>query len=198
MPKLPLSHLIYGRHDADTTCWYVLGAVLMLCFFMTCLLYYQKFCYCFMKKDHVGFLDLQSSNESTESDTLSEIDRIECCSMVLLFNRRLNTRKLVFIDGEKTTYSSMDETTTTPQLQELFFNNTCVICLEDFKAKSKVIRLPCMHAYHKSCIRQWIVDKKDSKCPLCLCHIHAETVTVGATPVDQSPFQYTGEIFYSV
>lgn len=195
MHKGHSADLIHGSDESDATCWYVLGAVLMLSFLMTCLLYYQKFCYCFMKKERLGFIDLQVSGNHAGEGNMNDIQRIECCSFVILLNRRFNPCKLVFIkDGEKTIYNSMDDS---PSLHRMTFNNTCVICLEEFTSNSKLIRLTCLHGYHKMCIRQWIVDKKDSKCPLCLSAIHSETITVGGSSIDDSPL-YAGDVIYPV
>ena len=41
----------------------------------------------------------------------------------------------------------------------------CVICLEDFKNHDKAIILPCIHLFHKNCIKNWL--KKNNTCPIC-------------------------------
>ena len=41
----------------------------------------------------------------------------------------------------------------------------CVICLEDFKNSEKAIILPCIHLFHKNCIKSWL--KKNNSCPIC-------------------------------
>ena len=41
----------------------------------------------------------------------------------------------------------------------------CVICLEEFKNKDKAIILPCIHLFHKNCIKNWL--KKQNSCPIC-------------------------------
>ena len=41
----------------------------------------------------------------------------------------------------------------------------CVICLEDFKNGDKAINLPCIHLFHKDCIKSWL--KKNNCCPIC-------------------------------
>jgi hypothetical protein len=35
-------------------------------------------------------------------------------------------------------------------------HHKCPICMEDFKAGDVVKRLPCLHAYHQSCIDEWL------------------------------------------
>lgn len=42
---------------------------------------------------------------------------------------------------------------------------TCSVCLSDYTQSSKLIRLPCSHAYHQECIVAWL--KGHSTCPIC-------------------------------
>lgn len=51
----------------------------------------------------------------------------------------------------------------------------CVICIESFNKKQKLIQLNCKHAFHSKCILQWTRTKKN--CPLCQKKI--DTVTFG-------------------
>ena len=44
-------------------------------------------------------------------------------------------------------------------------NKNCVICLEDFKDKERIICLPCIHVFHSECIKSWLT--KDNCCPTC-------------------------------
>ena len=41
----------------------------------------------------------------------------------------------------------------------------CVICLEDFKNGDKATILPCIHLFHKNCIKSWL--KTQNCCPIC-------------------------------
>ena len=41
----------------------------------------------------------------------------------------------------------------------------CVICLEDFKNGDKATILPCIHLFHKNCIKSWL--KAQNCCPIC-------------------------------
>jgi len=50
-------------------------------------------------------------------------------------------------------------------------NDSCPICLADFKEKTRIKLLPCDHGFHPECIEPWIRQHKDS-CPMC-----RETVT---------------------
>jgi hypothetical protein len=42
---------------------------------------------------------------------------------------------------------------------------TCTICLCEFEQDDNVIKLPCMHTFHPSCVNQWL--KNNCTCPNC-------------------------------
>ena len=44
-------------------------------------------------------------------------------------------------------------------------NKSCVICLEEFVSKEKVVALPCIHFFHSGCINNWL--KESNLCPVC-------------------------------
>jgi len=44
-------------------------------------------------------------------------------------------------------------------------NESCVVCLDDFKLNTTVKLLNCRHAYHPRCIDIWLMQS--DKCPLC-------------------------------
>ena len=44
-------------------------------------------------------------------------------------------------------------------------DNTCSICMSEFEDGETIRRLPCFHAYHSSCIDQWL--KQKAQCPVC-------------------------------
>ncbi|PRQ19588.1 putative transcription factor C2H2 family [Rosa chinensis] len=45
-------------------------------------------------------------------------------------------------------------------------SDKCTLCMEDFDGTSTLIRTPCSHAFHKSCVVRWLVMDKNT-CPLC-------------------------------
>jgi len=45
-------------------------------------------------------------------------------------------------------------------------NDSCPICLADFKEKTRIKLLPCDHGFHPECIEPWIRQHNDS-CPMC-------------------------------
>ena len=43
-----------------------------------------------------------------------------------------------------------------------------MICLEEFNAESLVVKLPCGHLFHSTCLKKWFLNtKKELKCPNC-------------------------------
>jgi Ring finger domain len=42
----------------------------------------------------------------------------------------------------------------------------CAVCFEPIKLRSQVIRLPCSHLFHPSCIRPWLLQHSHT-CPTC-------------------------------
>jgi len=45
-------------------------------------------------------------------------------------------------------------------------NESCAICLDDFKVDEELRLLPCKHAFHKSCVDPWLA-KSSELCPMC-------------------------------
>lgn len=43
--------------------------------------------------------------------------------------------------------------------------SSCSICLSDFQPQDLMLRLPCSHFYHKSCVSMWF--SQHNTCPLC-------------------------------
>jgi len=43
--------------------------------------------------------------------------------------------------------------------------DNCVICLNDFQEKEKVMKLGCDHIFHVDCMKDWLENNKE--CPLC-------------------------------
>ena len=45
------------------------------------------------------------------------------------------------------------------------FSETCAVCIETYRVADVVRILPCKHQFHKSCIDQWLLEKRT--CPMC-------------------------------
>ena len=50
----------------------------------------------------------------------------------------------------------------------------CVICLEEFMKDEYLTCLPCIHAFHSKCIKEWL--KRSKECPICKFKITNETL----------------------
>nr|CAB3265651.1 RING finger protein 24 [Phallusia mammillata] len=48
-------------------------------------------------------------------------------------------------------------------------NETCPVCLEDFKNKDVLAICACHHVFHKKCLSKWL-DLRPT-CPMCMSHI---------------------------
>ena len=45
------------------------------------------------------------------------------------------------------------------------FHETCAVCIEAYRVSDVVRILPCKHQFHKTCIDQWLLEKRT--CPMC-------------------------------
>mmetsp|Transcript_43396 Transcript_43396/g.68720 ORF Transcript_43396/g.68720 Transcript_43396/m.68720 type:complete len:237 (-) Transcript_43396:26-736(-) len=57
----------------------------------------------------------------------------------------------------------------------------CIICLEEYEPDTRVVRLPCKHAFHPVCAARWFCQGK-RRCPLCNRCVH-NVPTVGVQAV---------------
>lgn len=62
----------------------------------------------------------------------------------------------------KPLYTVIKEKKKDPALK---LDEPCTICLENFKEKDECIILKCKHTFHKSCVRNWLLQR--NSCPLC-------------------------------
>lgn len=163
--------------------------------------YHKIFCTCICKQRNGGFFidSIEESDGGTEEDeeVKKKLKQFECCCCICLINKKLDVTKYVYVrEGHKSVYNSMTESTCSNVNSVLTINEECSICLEEFTADSRVVTLTCGHGYHKKCIREWIVDKNDSKCPLCARKIASETVTLGTFSVESHVRMLPRNVFY--
>lgn len=70
----------------------------------------------------------------------------------------------------------------------------CAICIDDMRPGQLAVTLPCGHAFHCSCILQWLV-RGSASCPLCKRSVCCEGIGPSASPfpplvpASQLPFQ---------
>lgn len=50
-------------------------------------------------------------------------------------------------------------------------SNSCCICICDYEAGEKIVKLPCKHEFHEPCIAEWLREHVD--CPLCKADVYA-------------------------
>ena len=51
------------------------------------------------------------------------------------------------------------------QSLDIFEQQVCMICLEQFTEQENITKMSCNHLYHTSCIRIWV--KQKLCCPIC-------------------------------
>uniref|UniRef100_A0A1I8BCP0 RING-type domain-containing protein n=1 Tax=Meloidogyne hapla TaxID=6305 RepID=A0A1I8BCP0_MELHA len=66
---------------------------------------------------------------------------------------------------------------------------TCAICLEDFKEPDKLRILPCKHAYHCKCIDPWLT-KNRRVCPVCKRRVGPRNVDSSDSDTDSEVLKY--------
>ena len=49
-------------------------------------------------------------------------------------------------------------------------DDSCVICMDEYKEGDKLYVLPCNHEYHRDCVKDWLVKQRN--CPLCRKEVH--------------------------
>jgi hypothetical protein len=52
-------------------------------------------------------------------------------------------------------------------IHELFQNDSCSICLEEYDSNKIAIVMKCDHMFHKKCIEKWINEYNGINCPIC-------------------------------
>uniref|UniRef100_A0A8C7KZA7 RING finger protein 122 n=1 Tax=Oncorhynchus kisutch TaxID=8019 RepID=A0A8C7KZA7_ONCKI len=65
---------------------------------------------------------------------------------------------------------------------------TCAVCLEEFKSRDELGVCPCSHAFHKKCLLKWLEIR--SVCPMCnkpICRLQPDPTQGAERP--QSPME---------
>uniref|UniRef100_A0A3B3R488 RING finger protein 122 n=1 Tax=Paramormyrops kingsleyae TaxID=1676925 RepID=A0A3B3R488_9TELE len=62
---------------------------------------------------------------------------------------------------------------------------TCAVCLEEFRSRDELGVCPCTHAFHKKCLVKWLEIR--SVCPMCnkpICRLQADAPQGAEGPQD--------------
>ena len=53
------------------------------------------------------------------------------------------------------------------RLSNVKVRTSCSICLDDYQRGDTIMTLNCLHYFHESCIREWILKSRGLVCPVC-------------------------------
>lgn len=65
-----------------------------------------------------------------------------------------------------TTQAAIDEAIPVIDWTEQLKDESCLVCLDDFKLKQPVRVLKCHHVFHRECVDRWLCESHNS-CPVC-------------------------------
>ena len=51
------------------------------------------------------------------------------------------------------------------KIDKSVYQDSCVICINDFKRNETILKLHCNHIFHENCIEEWLQIKME--CPIC-------------------------------
>uniref|UniRef100_A0A3Q3F0R0 Zgc:175214 n=1 Tax=Labrus bergylta TaxID=56723 RepID=A0A3Q3F0R0_9LABR len=66
-----------------------------------------------------------------------------------------------------------------------FLQQTCAVCLEEFRTRDELGVCPCSHAFHKKCLLKWLEIR--SVCPMCnkpILRLHTDNPQGAEGPMD--------------
>ena len=82
---------------------------------------------------------------------------IVCVIIPVMIYRYTRKRKSTQLALEKTEFRELQQKN----------DDDCAICMEEVTVGDTEGKLPCQHAFHKQCIKQWITTKYNPNCPEC-------------------------------
>lgn len=80
-----------------------------------------------------------------------------------LFKRRVSSLFKRDTDPVSETFRALPEIKVTEDMKP---TEGCPICLDNYNYHQRIKILPCLHYYHKHCIREWLCERENS-CPMC-------------------------------
>jgi hypothetical protein len=69
------------------------------------------------------------------------------------------------VDIESLVVEKKDDMQPVPTQEVSETETTCIICISDYEQGDDLLKLPCSHSYHRTCITQWF--QLHDNCPLC-------------------------------
>ena len=109
-----------------------------------------------------------NGNKEAHDTAASGGDEMESESYLILPRCHVGCHRL-----SKSSSSSSEEEKQRQQEQNFVVSNCCAICLESYRVGDKVAwstNVSCSHAFHRSCIVEYLITMKDgtgTPCPIC-------------------------------
>ncbi|NWH73726.1 RN122 protein, partial [Piaya cayana] len=87
---------------------------------------------------------------------------IFCCYFISKVRHQAQSERFGYKEV-KSCWGSMHSSSPSVPLPTL--QQTCAVCLEDFKVKEELGVLPCQHGFHRKCLVKWLEVR--CVCPMC-------------------------------
>ncbi|KAK9102260.1 hypothetical protein Sjap_019514 [Stephania japonica] len=84
---------------------------------------------------------------------------------VMLESAALEEASLGFVPASRNSVDNLEKMKLNLDVFDGHDGYSCRICLEDMDIGGEVIRMPCSHVFHSSCIDEWLGT--NHVCPLC-------------------------------
>jgi hypothetical protein len=113
--------------------------------------------------DPVHPSDVSNTRVVRGADDVARITRVTRVSHWRSLKRRVSSLFKRDTDPVSDTFRSLPEIRVTEDMKPV---EGCPICLDCYVYRDTLKILPCLHYYHKHCIREWLC-KREMTCPMC-------------------------------
>ena len=109
----------------------------------------------------IHFFDRVHTQKSFVLTAMPLRSTLNCVYILMLRTNNTNIRRI----------SDLNENINVDSLNTLVIcnklpDNTCSICLDEYKEDDILVKLNCNHIFHKDCLEPWFNDN-NKNCPLC-------------------------------
>eukprot|EP01084_Bolivina_argentea_P024720 46016_1 len=122
----------------------------------------------------LSVINSKNKKKKKKGDDLEEDELNKYAKLVNIDNDNCDKEMMILNDVENSDdniFSNMSSflLNTFQRKKEEYYhphNDSCAICLEDFKINEKLRLLPCHHGFHVECVDPWLT-KSSELCPMC-------------------------------